>query len=161
MTPRTFSRRVNILLRTHGPGELSLVCRRFPLHIGYLVERPQMPIGIPVTVETPAHAERFGKSHLFHLVHPTVATDTPHSGRHVRRVIEVSIVREVVDANPFYRLLSGKALAHQGQFFTVRVDHRMTVHTGPSWRHVGLRLALHPGMTIATINAQIPGVNFV
>ena len=114
-----------------------------------------------MTFQAPAHVERLAELDHFHFRDIAVTRNTTHPGIDMGRVIEVSIVREVVDANPFYRLLSGKALAHQGQFFTVRVDHRMTVHTGPSWRHVGLRLALHPGMTIATINAQIPGVNFV
>ena len=140
---------------------LGVVGRSFPFHVGDLIDWTQICVRIPVAIQTPAHAEWFDQHDLLHLGNIAVATETPDSGIDVRGVIEVSEVRQVVDSNPSHWLVGSKAVSYRSQFFALGLDHRMAIHAGPGRGHVGVGLALDPGVAVATVDPQIARVNSV
>lgn len=150
-----------MLLIFPNRNPLGMVGRSFPFHVGDLIDRTQIDVRIPVTIQTPTHAERLDQHDLFHLRNIAVTTDTPDSGIDVRRVIEVSEVRQVVDSNPFQRLAGSEAVSHQSQFLAFGFDHRVTIHTGSGRGHVGVGLLLDSGMAVAAVDPQVARVDSV
>ena len=117
-----------------------------------------MYIRIPMTFQAPAHVERLAELDHFHFRDIAVTRNTTHPGIDMGRVIEVSIVRKVVHANPLDRLAGHKTRPHQRQAVTVRVDHVVAVHTGSRRWNIGMSLTLNTGMTVAAIDSEITSV---
>ncbi len=132
-------------------GKLRLVGRRGPGHVGDLAGRSQMIIGITMTGETPAHAERFLLSHHFHFCDVTMTAGTTDTHIDVCGVIKIDIVRRLVDADPFQGGSILETFPDQGQLFAVRFDHVMTIHTGFCRGNPGDRRCLHTGVTKTTV----------
>ena len=88
----------------------------------------QMRLGIAVAVEAPAHRQFLGLVDDFHSVDPVVAGDTPHTAPHVSRVIEVDIVRQIVNADPGDRHAGRVTFADGRELVAVRED-RVAIDT--------------------------------
>ena len=78
--------------------------RGFPIQVGDLVERSKMILGGAMALQTPAHAVRFGVIDDFHVIDLAVAGDTAHAAVHVDGVVEINVVRRLVDPDPRNRL---------------------------------------------------------
>lgn len=68
-------RRVNVplFLQLQADLLLRLTASRLPIQVKDLINRPQIILGMPVAVQTPAHRESFFLVDDIHLVHLTVA----------------------------------------------------------------------------------------
>ena len=78
-----------------------------PLHVRCLIRRAHVTFPAAMAIEAPGHAERLVVPDLFHLVDSTVAAHTTHAPCNVDRVIEVGIIGQLVDANPWYGHAAG------------------------------------------------------
>ncbi len=73
---------------------------RLPGHVGHLLERAQVRLGLAVAVEAEAHGQRLGLLDRGHLVDAPVAGDAADALVHVDGVVEVDEVGNVVDLLP-------------------------------------------------------------
>ena len=125
-----------------------------------------------MTIEAEGHREGFYLRHDFHLIDPTMTFDAAYPVRHVSAVIEVNVIRKIVNSFPGDRLLSGEALAKRSerQAFasnradanaSVRISARMAVGTGCGRRDCGMCRFVDRIMTIATVEFQLSRVNLM
>ena len=133
-------------------GPVSLPARR---------ARAQVLLRLPVAVEAPAHRQRLGQRHLDHLVDAAVAGLAAHAGADVRVVLEVGVVRGLVDADPLDRIARRPARPHGQQPGAVGADLRVAVHAGLGGRHAGDGAPLDPGVAVPAVDAQITRVQLV
>lgn len=71
-----------------------------PSHVGDLVHRPQVFFGVAVAVEAPLHAERLILLYNVHRINSAMARDTSDTAANMRGMIEIGVIRQVVNANP-------------------------------------------------------------
>ena len=57
---------------------------------------------IPMAFEAKGHAEGLGVVYFFHLVNASVALNATHPSVYVNGMIEINVVRRLVDADPRY-----------------------------------------------------------
>jgi len=73
-------------------------------------------------------------------------------------VIEERVVGNLMHPNPWHRVVGLPALANQPELRRLGADDRMAAHAGLRWRHHRFVRALHLGVAIATIHAELSGV---
>jgi hypothetical protein len=66
-----------------------------------LLERTKVLLGGAVTLETPSHRVTLGMVNFLHFVDLAVAAHAGNSAIEVSRVVEVDVIRSLVDADPF------------------------------------------------------------
>ena len=76
-------------------------------------QRRKVPRGIAVALNAPLHLQRLRAPGDRHLVHTAVALDAADALRNVHAVIEVRVIGQAVDADPFHRFPGGPALANR------------------------------------------------
>src|SRR5712692_1584971 len=76
-------------------------------------------------------------------------------------MIEVSEVRQVVDANPFQGLAGFEAGAHRLEIRAVRPNLFVTIHADRGRRHAGRRSRFNRRMAVTTVDAVIADVMLV
>src|SRR5206468_7398212 len=147
-----------VVLFLHFSGDLRIIVP-LPVQVGNLVGWPHARGGIAMAIEAEGHAERFGVINLIHLVDRAVALDATDAAIHVDRVVEKDIVRHLMDLDPGYRFARRRAFPDQFQPGTVLEHLVMAVHAGRSGRHVRIPRFLHRAVAVATIQAELVGVN--
>src|SRR6187431_2211115 len=128
MTCRAVSGRSNVVLLAEFFAEFGT--RLSPSHVRDLFDRPEVRLRIAMAVQAPAHAERLVLVNLFHLVDPAVTTHAADAAGHVGAVVEVGVVREVVDLHPLDGFARLVAFADRRKLGTRRPDLAMTIHAG-------------------------------
>ena len=101
---------------------------RYPAQVGQELLRAQMGSRVAMALKTPTHAQPLGLVDHVHLVHTAVARQTTHAARNVCTMVEINVVRQVMDADPLKRFLSGSGLAKGHEFLGIRSDCRVAVH---------------------------------
>lgn len=81
----------------------SVLVGRSPVEIEYLVRGTQVPSGVSVAVEAPAHGEWRHAPRQRHLIDRSVTTGAADTLADVNAVVEVSEVRQPVDPLPLQR----------------------------------------------------------
>ena len=71
-----------------------------------------MGFWVAVTIQTPLHRQRLDLSYHFHLIDPAVAGNATNAASNVDAMIEVSKVRQIVNALPQNRLVCFERLAN-------------------------------------------------
>lgn len=171
MARRAVSGGVDVQLLLQELSE-SLLILGLPSHVRNPIERTQMLFRIAVAVETPAHAQRLGLIHLIHLVNAAVAGDATNAAVDVYAVIEVGVVRQVVNFFPFDRLASRLTLPHAEQFPTprvnsgscyraIRVGCTVTIHASRRWRNGSMGGSIDRVVTVPTIHIQCSSMQLV
>ena len=125
-----------------------------PAHGEDGVMRAQIGRRVAMAVEAPAHIHAV---HLLHQRHPVDAAVTALAGdalRDMDAVVEIGVIRDVVDAVPHQRRLVGEALAHRRQHRCVGPDLRMAAHAGIAARHAGIGGGLDRLVAVAAIEAE-------
>ena len=107
----------DVVLLDQFPAHRELVSRRRPAHVEDLLVRPELRLGLAVAPEAPLHRQRLVLPRQGHQVHPAVAARAADPLLHVDRVVEVRIVRQLVDPVPTNRLVGPHARPH-------RLEHR-------------------------------------
>ena len=150
MAPRTVGGWLRLAV-TPGFG-LSSLSGRIPVHIGNRnAFRSDVLLGVTMTLETPSHRKRTLHLDDGHGVDSSMAGRTADTGREVRLVTEIGVVRQLMHAYPRNRLTSREALANFGQSRTVLFHLDVTVHARLSWRDSSSISGLHRIMAIPTI----------
>lgn len=89
-----FEEKAEVVLRT--------AIWRLPGEVRHLLGRPEVLLGAPVAIEAPPHAERLLMHDDRHLVDLAVATDATHPAPDVDGMVEVDVIRGLVDPHPGY-----------------------------------------------------------
>ena len=111
--------------------------------------------------QAPLHLQRRRLKHDRHLIDSTVTGRTTDAFVHVNAVIEVSVVRQVVNSDPFDWLAGTKTRADGLEIRTVGPDLLMTAHAGIGGRHTRRGCDLNGGVAITAIDAIITDVMLV
>ena len=87
---------------------------------------------------------------------------TPNnSGRYVRGVVKVGVVRQLVDLDPFQRLARGPRFTDRRKTPAFRFYQRVAAHTGlRRWNH-RVRRFLDVGVAIAAVHTHLARVQLV
>ena len=99
-TVRQFFSRGDLVCGCQLRTEILLGCRRLPVHGKYLVARPDIAGRIPVAFQTPFHRQSVLSPHQGHGVDLSMTSDAADSLRDMDAVIEIDVVRQIVDAIP-------------------------------------------------------------
>jgi hypothetical protein len=79
----------------------------------------------------------------------------------MHRVVEISVIRSLVDLHPLNRFTGLPRIPHELKFWIFALDLRMAIHTDLSCRDVGIGRGLDIRMAIAAVHPQLPSVNLV
>src|SRR6478609_8867825 len=156
MTCRAVGWRSNVVLLAELFAELG--ARLGPSHVGDLFDRPQVRLWIAMAVQAPAHAERLVLVDLFHLIDPTVTAHAADAAGHVGAVVEVGVVREVVDLHPFNGLARLVALAAGRELRAGRPNFAVTVHARLRCGDGRVRTVLDGVVAVPAVDAELTGV---
>lgn len=99
-----------------------------PVHVEDPLLGPQKPFRFTMTFQTPFHLQCRGLERDRHFVDFAVTRRTADAFVHVNAVVEVSVVRQIVYADPLDRFSSAKTGAHRFEIWTVGPDLFMTTH---------------------------------
>ena len=161
MTSRTINRWIYVLFRDQPPRHICLVRRQSPIHIGEFFPWPQVLIRILVTVQTPRHTEWLLLCHHRHLGYVAMTTCAAHPGIEVHGVIEIGVVRQLVNTFPFYWPRCSPTLPYRQKFLAIWQDQVMAIHTGSCWRYVGMWRNFNIVVAITAVQPEITRVLFV
>ena len=112
---------------------LLLVGGRLPVHAVDLRERTLGFLRLAVALQAPLHEERVALPGQRHLVDLPVAGRAAHAFVHVDGMVEVHVVRQVMDAVPGNRQAAGGALAHGLEEGTVGEKLGVAGHARLPW----------------------------
>src|SRR6185503_14217502 len=99
-----------------------------PVHVINSFLRAQETFRVAMTLQTPLHLQWRGLKRDRHLVDLAMTRRTANAFVHMNAVIEISVIRKVVDANPFKRFSGTKTRAHRFEIGTVGPDLLVTIH---------------------------------
>ena len=114
-----------------------------------------------MTFKTPFHLQRLRLRDDGHLIDAAMTCRTSDALVHVDRMIEISKIREVMNANPLQGLSVFETVAHRFEIRTVRPNLLVAIHANRGRRYSCRSRGLHGRVTIAAINAVIADVMFV
>ena len=80
-----------------------LIGGRSPIHIKDLILRPQVRFRIAVAIQAPLHVQRRSLENQRHLIDGAVTGGTSNTLINVNTVIEVDVIRKIVNAVPLQR----------------------------------------------------------
>ena len=99
-----------------------------PLHVEDLALVPQKTFRLAMTLETPLHLQRRRRERDRHFINAAVTRRTTDTFVHVNTVIKVSVVGQIVNANPLDGFARAKTRAHRFEIWTVGPDLFVTTH---------------------------------
>ena len=108
----------------------------FPVEIVDLLRRADEILRVAVTVQAERHAERLGVLDHVHLIHPSVAFHTTDTTIHVDCMIEINVIRCLMNTHPWDRFPRLVAIPDRGQHRIILTDHTVAGHTNLSGGHV-------------------------
>lgn len=161
MTRRTILGWIDPFFLNNSFCELLMIAGWYPVHVGYFFRRPEMRSGIAMTIETPPHAQRLLLLYHYHLGHITMTTYAPHTSTDVNGMIEISVLTQCVNANPLDRHARRPAFADGQQLVALGKNQCVAIHADRSRWHVSRCRFLNRIMTVAAIQTEFAGVEFV
>ena len=132
--------------------------RRMPIEIEDAIARPDVSLGLAMTIEAPFHQQRALLADELHFVDWPVTACAADAFGNMDTVIEVNMIRQLVHAIPFNGSISLVSVAHRCQQFAADPDLLMASHAGLDLRHPGIGRCLDGGVAVAAINAQCADV---
>src|SRR5687767_971744 len=135
--------------------DLVMTCRA-------VVARPERRIGLSdVAVHAPAHVERGGLIHGFHVLHIAVAGLAADAGVDVPHVREVDVLGKLVNANPRNGLLLVPVGSELLDLRLSRGDDGVTPHAGAYSGESWVRRAVRGEVAVEAVHLQRVHVNRV
>ena len=129
------------------------ICGRFPIEIRDLIEWAEMIFRSPVALQAPSHAVRFGVVDDLHMVDMTVTGHAANPPVHMDGVVEINVVRGLVNADPRNRVAGLPRLPNGGELWTEGFDLSVAVHTGLGGGNIRMGGFFHSRMAVTTIHA--------
>ena len=114
-----------------------------------------------MTLQTPLHLQRRCLIEDRHVVDPPVTRRTTDTLLNVNAVIEIRVVRQVVNSDPLDRLAVFETRAHPFEVWTLGPDLLVTVHARRGRWQSGGRRSFHRRMTVTAVDAVVADVMFV
>src|SRR6185503_20928335 len=117
-TTRQHLRRLNVIFSHPLLASRNFFRRRIllrPRHVKNFFPRPHKVFRIPVTTETPLHLQRRSLVGDWHLIDAAVTGRTTDPFVYMNTVIEVGVIRQVVNPDPLDWLARAKARAYRLQ----------------------------------------------
>jgi hypothetical protein len=108
-----------------------------------------------MTFQAPTHAVRFRVVNDLHMVHMTVAGYAANSPVYMNGVIEINVVRGLVNADPRNRVAGLPRLPNGGKLWTEGFNLRMAVHAGLGGGNIRVGGFFHARMAVTTIHAEL------
>ncbi len=143
-------------LQTRGFGGVGAP---LPIELGHFVRRANDRRRIAIAIETETHAQRFRFAHFVHRVHAPVAFDATDAARDVDGVIEINVVRHVMDLHPRNRRIVCGAVADDLQPRIVFQHDIVAVHARRSAGKIGEPRFFHAVVAIPAIHAELARMN--
>ena len=131
------------------------------MEVENLVIGSQIIFGVPMTIQAPCHAMRFGDVNHRHVIDLTMATETTNAPVHVRRVVVIDVVDRAIQPDPLDWLTIVPTLMHWLQLGIIFRNLRMAVHARRGVGHVRMRGDFHETVAIPAIHPQLVHVNIV
>ena len=145
----------------NGPVHIHRTIASLPLHIEHFRAWPKVLLGVPVAIEAPFHEQRLRLEDEIHGVDFAVAGVAADALGEVNRVVEVGVVRDVVDFVPNDRRILFPTRPHRLKGFAAAPHCLVTIHArlrGGNSRNGG---CFHRRMAIAAIDSELGVVVFV
>src|SRR5688572_30188715 len=117
-----------------------------------------MGSGVAVTVDAPTHAEGRHLGDRVHLVDAAVARNAADPRSYVRAVMEVGVLRKVVNTNPAHRPAALDTLPNRCQQLAVPHHGLMAVQAGARGRKVRNGRNLNRRVTVSAIETKLADV---
>lgn len=133
----------------------------FPIQIRDLLRRPDLRGRIAMAIEAERHAERLGVLDFVHLVDLAVTLDTTDAAVHMDGVIEIDVVRRLVDLHPRNGPSRGGAFADQRKLGIVLEHLIVAVHARARGGNVREPRSFHRTVAIAAVHAHLLDVDVV
>jgi len=142
-------------------AHLFLICRSCPRHVEYLVSRANVLCWVAMAIQTPLHVQRRILKYQRHFIYRPVTGGAANSFVDMNAVVEVNVVGQPVNFNPFDGLIRAVAFAHRFQVRGIVEQHRVAIHAGFCWRYARIRGIFHAGMTVSAVDSVIAYVVLV
>lgn len=152
-----------------GVKSIGLQVLGLPAQVGDLIKRAECLLGIAVTIETEGHAQRFRMVDDRHLVDAPVTLHTTHPAVDVGGVIEMGVIRHLVDLHPLdgltrvifviliHRLAERLELGRIG----LHLAGTMAIPADLRGGNVRMSRVLHMRVAISAVHPELPGVEAV
>src|SRR6185369_9234868 len=128
VTAGTILRRIDMLGGDDFSPNLSRVAIRRPAQFRDKLHWPQVRGWITMTIQTPAHVQRSELLHLHHLVDASVAAHATHARINMSRVIEVNVIRQLVNFHPGNGLTRSVTRAYRFQTLALGFYLLVAIH---------------------------------
>jgi len=129
-----------------------------PFQLGNEIRVTKVRVGVAMTREAPTHAEWFHLPDAVHRVDTAVAVDTSHAAAHMRGVIEVRVVRKIMNSHPLHREAGAVTLPQRFEQLALWMNLRVTIHACLGWWNGCFRCDFNRVMAVATVDAELPCV---
>lgn len=114
-----------------------------------------------MALNAPLHLQRGNLRDERHLIDAPVARRAAHPFCDMDRVIEIHVIRKIVDARPVNRDAAFIAFAHRLEVIRRRKKLRVAVHAGFYRRHAGAGGAFDGSVAVAAVDPIVADVMFV
>lgn len=114
-----------------------------------------------MALQTPGHVQRLSLIYMGHFIHLAMAYQATYTRIHMCSMIEVHIVRQVIDFFPRYRHARFVAFAYPSQRCAMRGNCGVAVHAGLGRGQSGKSRTLYIGVAVLAVNAQFSGMKGV
>ena len=135
--------------------------RGFPIQVKHLRLRPHVFVRVAVTIQTERHAEGFRVPHFIHLINRPVAFHAGNPAVHMDGVVEINIIRRLMNLNPRHRLIVFETLADRLQSRIIGQHGGVAFHAGLRGRNIGVPGFINIVVAVTTINPHLIGMHIV
>ena len=129
----------------HGPA---------PFQLGNETWVSKVRLWFTMTVKAPLHAEWFDLMNDFHRVDPAMAFNTAHASIHMSSMIEVRVIRKIMNSNPLDGHARVVAFIQRLELGAVRMNLKMAVHAGLSGRDGCMGAVFNRVVAVATVDTK-------
>ena len=114
-----------------------------------------------MAVKAPTHTQGLGLLNDFHLLDVSVATGASYACSHMDTVVEISVVRYVMNSNPMNRRPGRHTLLQGCEEGAVSFEYLMAIHTDLGRWNRGDRGYLDLGMAVSAVDREIARVQLM
>ena len=116
---------------------------------------------VTVAIQAPSHGERLRAMNDFHLINAAVALQATHSTRDMRGMIEIGVITQLVNLDPFDGHARFVALTHLRETRTVLMNLRVAIHACLRGWHGSVRCRLDGVVAVPAIESKLANVQRV
>ncbi len=133
----------------------------FPVEVVHFLLGTDVALRVAVTFQTPTHALGLVVPDDVHFVHLAMATGTTDATVHVGGMVEVNVIRGLVDPDPRDWSPVFPTFHHRDQFGAVGFDGTMASHAGLGRGNIRMGRDFHGRVAIPAIHPELVDVDRV